>query len=103
MLGIWIGAGIAGVVGVICMILGCLIWKHENLSLFHDYHTDKIPHENKKAFCRLSGIAVIIIGIHLLAAAVIFGITASAAGFLLFVFGVILGLILLTAAFRRYR
>ena len=66
MIGKIIGVLITGGVGVIIAVLGWLIWKKEKISLMHDYHIDKVSAENKPAFCRRSGMGLIIIGIGLL-------------------------------------
>ena len=65
MIGKIIGVLITGGVGTIIAVMGWLIWKKEKLSLMHDYHVNKVSAENKTAFCRLSGIGLIVIGIGL--------------------------------------
>ena len=70
MIGKIIGVLITGGVGTIIAVMGWLIWKKEKLSLMHDYHVNKVSAENKTAFCRLSGIGLIVIGIGLLISAV---------------------------------
>ena len=97
-----IGVIITGGVGVIIAVLGWLIWKKEKLSLLHDYHVDKVSAENQSAFCKLSGIGLIVIGIGLLITAVIFGITSSIYSFLCFAVCFVVGLALLINAGVRY-
>ena len=43
--------------------LGLQIWKKQKMDLIISYHCDKVSEENKKAYCRLSGIGVFIMGI----------------------------------------
>ena len=71
MIGKIIGIIITSGAGVIIAVMGWLIWKKEKLSLMHDYHVNKVSAKNKTAFCRLSGIGLIVIGIGLLISAVI--------------------------------
>lgn len=102
MIGKIIGAGITGIVGVILLVLGILLWKKEMITLLHDYHYDKVSPENRAAFCRLSGIGLIVIGVGLLITAMILGLTDSAYSFLAFAAGFAGGLVLLIRAGAKY-
>ena len=102
MLGRFIGSGVAGIVGVLFIVLGCLIWKKEKINLLHDYHVDKVSSENRKAFCTLSGIGILVIGISLVLTAVFLGFTESVRSFLFFAAGFTAGLVLLIIAGRKY-
>ena len=97
-----IGSIITGIVGIVFIVLGFLIWKKEKMSLLHDYHYDKVSEENKKAFCTLSGWGVISVGIGLMITAVIIGITESVWSFMAFVMGFVIGLVLLIYAGKKY-
>lgn len=96
------GAIIVAIVGIVFLVLGCLMWKKEKISLLHSYHYDKVSEEDKKAFCMVSGMGVIFIGLGLLVTAVIIGITDSALSFIAFAAGFVIGLILLVYAGIRY-
>ena len=98
---IW-GTMIVGLVGIICVILGCLIWKKEKISLLHDYHYDKVSETDKKAFCTLSGLGIISVGTGLLITALILGITDSLLSFIAFAIGFVIGLALLIYAGNKY-
>ena len=102
MIGIIIGVIIIGGVGVIIAILGWLIWKKEMITLMHDYHFDKVSPENRPAFCKLSGIGLVVIGIGLFITAVILGITDSSYSFLCFAVCFAAGLTMLIAAGAKY-
>lgn len=97
-----IGSIIVGVIGIVFVTLGYLIWKKERISLLHDYHYDKVSAEDKKAFCTLSGIGVLLIGVSLFISAIMIGITDSPWGFIAFVVGFVMGLIMLIYAGVRY-
>ena len=97
-----IGSIITGLVGIVLVVLGCLIWKKEKISLLHDYHYDKVTEENKKAFCTIMGIGVLIIGFGLFVTAIMIGTTDSAWSFLAFVVGFVVGLAFLIYAGSRY-
>ncbi len=98
-----IGIGVTGIVGVILIVLGHLIRRSENHRLLHDYHIDRVPPENRNAFCALSGTGILVIGVSLVLTAVIFGFTGSSGSFLCFALGFAAGLILLIIAGRKYR
>ncbi len=102
MIGKIIGVTLTGGVGIIIAILGWLIWKKEKISLLHDYHVNKVSSENRPAFCRLSGIGLIVIGIGLSISAVILVITDSAYSFLCFTVCFAVGLAMLIAAGVKY-
>ena len=93
---------IVGLIGCIFVIMGYLIWMKEKISLFHDYHYDKVTEEDKKAFCTVSGIGVLIIGISLLITAGILILTDSPLSFIAFAVGFILGLFMLIYAGAKY-
>lgn len=91
-----------GALALIFIYLGWLIWKKEKIALLHSYHYDKVSPDNKKIFCKISGCGVNLIGIGLLATAVIIGITESVLGFIAFAVGFVAGLALLIYAGAKY-
>ncbi len=98
-----IGFAIAlAVIGVTFIVLGLLIWKKEMISLFHSYHTDKVSSENKQAFCRISGLGVIAIGIGIMVSGIVVGFTDSSYSFLVMALGMAIGLALLVTAGMKY-
>lgn len=102
MIGLIIGVIITGGVGVLLVILGFLLWKREMITLLHNYHVSNVSPENRRAFCKLSGIGLIVIGLSLLITAVILGITDSAYSFICFGVGFAAGLFALIAAGMKY-
>lgn len=97
-----LGAVIVGILGVVFCAVGDLIGKKEKISLLHEHHYDKVPSEDKKAFCVMSGWGVISIGIGLLITAVLLGMTDSAWSFMAFAAGFAAGLALLVHAGKKY-
>ena len=102
MIGKIAGALIITGVGIISFAVGWLLWKKEKISLLHNYHVERVSEENKSAFCRLSGLGMIVIGISLLMTALVLGITESAWSFLCFAAGFAVGLAMLIAAGIKY-
>ena len=97
-----IGAILVCLIGFICIILGYLLWKKEKISILHSYHYDKVSQEDKKAFCTISGIGILLIGIGLFITGIILCITDSALSFIAFAIGFVGGLIMLIYAGIKY-
>ena len=91
-----------GVLALIFIYLGWLIWKKEKITLLHSSHYDKVSPSNKKLFCKISGWGVLLIGIGLLVTAIMIGITDSALSFIAFALGFVVGLVLLIYAGVKY-
>ena len=97
-----IGSIIIGLISTVFIILGCLIWKKEKITLLHDYHYDKVSAEDRQPFCAISGIGILVIGIGLLVTSIIIGITDSPWSFIAFAIGFFVGMIMLVYAGIRY-
>lgn len=97
-----IGALVTGAAGALLVYLGQLVWKKEKITLLHEYHRDKVAPENNRAFCRLSGTGLTVMGAALVLSAALFGITESPYSFICFAAGFALGLGMLITAGRRY-
>jgi len=95
-------AVVIGLIGIVFVVMGNLLWKKQRISLLHDYHYDKVSEKDKKAFCAISGIGVILIGSGLLLTGIIIGITDSAWSFIAFIIGFVVGLSLLIYAGIKY-
>ena len=97
-----LGSVILGLASISLIVLGYLIWKKEKISLLHEYHYDKVSEEDKKVFCTISGIGVLVIGIGMFIAAVLTAITYSMWSYIAFVIGFAVGLVMLIYAGIRY-
>ena len=93
---------IFGVVGMLLLVFGLLIWKKQRISLLHDYHYDKVKEEDKEVFCKWSGIGVCLIGLGILVAGVVAFLTESPLSMLVFGAGFVVGLGMLIYAGVRY-
>lgn len=49
-------------VGLLCIILGLLIWKKQKISILHDYHYKNVAEEDIPAYAKTMGIGLIIVG-----------------------------------------
>ena len=97
-----VGVIVLCAVGIALAVIGLLIWKKEMISLLHSYHYDKVSKKNKKAFCTLSGIGLLLLGSSLLICAVFFAVTESVLSFTAVALGLAAGLSLLVIAVKRY-
>ena len=97
-----LAAIILGLVGIILIIFGYLIWVKKKISLLHDYHYNKVAEEDKKAFCTLSGIGVLIIGAGLCLSAVLAVIMDSPISMIPFGVGFVAGIVVLIYVGVRY-
>ena len=97
-----LGALILCAVGIAFVVIGYLVWKKEMVTLFHDYHYDKVKEENKKTFCALSGAGLLVAGLGILLTAVLLALTDSVWSFLAFAAGFAIGMMLLLYAGRKY-
>lgn len=50
-------------VGLLCIILGLMLWKKQKISLIHSYHYKNVKKEDVPAYTRLMGIGLILIGV----------------------------------------
>ena len=57
-----IGLIIYGMVGVLFIILGLLIWLKQKVSLIHDYHYRRVRTSDIPAYSRLMGIGMLVMG-----------------------------------------
>lgn len=50
-------------VGLLCIILGSLIWKKQRISILHDYHHKNVKTDDIPVYTRLVGISLLLLGI----------------------------------------
>ena len=97
-----IGTVIISCIGLLFSILGYLLWKKEKITILHDYHYNKVSEDHKPTFCKISGIGLFVSGLGMILTAILLGITNSAASFLVFAAGFIIGIFLLSYAGMQY-
>ena len=88
--------------GIVFIMLGLQIWKKQRMDLIISYHNDKVKEENKKAYCTLSGIGMIVTGVGFLGSAVCLVFKQTSFIFVPMLFGLLSGLILLIIAGKKY-
>ena len=50
-------------VGILCIVLGLIVWLKRKVSLLHTYHYQNVKEEDIPAYCRLIGIGLILVGV----------------------------------------
>lgn len=88
-------------VGLLCVVLGLLVWKKRKISLLHDYHYQYVKQEDIPAYTRQMGIGLVIVGAGI-ASAGIFDLFLPSLWWAPLAAGIILGLIVIIMAQRKY-
>lgn len=74
-------------IAAVCFVLAFLLIKQQKISLIHSYHHQWVKQENVKAFTRLHGKALLVLGIGLVVLALVNFLTGTFWGWLAFVLG----------------
>ena len=97
------------IIGVLFVLLSCafivlggLIWTKQKMNLIISYHCDKVKDENKKAYCRIFGIGMIVIGIGFLLSAVCIPLLKTLFSFIPLTAGLVLGIVLIVYSIAKY-
>ena len=93
---------IFGLVGILFLVIGWMIWKKERIELLNDYLRDRVSEEDRKRFCALCGMGVCAIGLGMILTAVVFGITGSLWSVAAFAVGFLVGIGMLIRAIWKY-
>ena len=93
---------IYGLVGLLLLALGWMIWKKERIDLLHDYHRNRVSEEDKKRFCTLCGMGIGVIGLGMLLTAVLFAATGKLWSLFAFVLGFLVGIVMLIGTMVKY-
>ena len=88
--------------GSIICILGLLIWLKQKITLIHKYHYKNVKEKDKKAYTRLMGIAMFLMGLGCVLNGVINFYTRSQSGRLFFSLGFLAGMVLVFYAQFKY-
>ncbi len=79
-------------VGLLCVILGLLLWRKQKNTILHDYHYRHVKKEDIPAYTRQMGIGLILLGVGVCITGVLSLLASSlwwiplAAGFVLGIF-----------------
>ncbi len=87
--------------GLLCIVMGLLIWKKQKVSLLHDYHYKNVREEDIPAYSRRIGIGIILIGAGICLMGVL-NILGSSFWWIPLIAGFISGIIVLHTAQKKY-
>ena len=96
-----IGILIEAIVGILCIVLGFLIWKKQKISLIHDYHYRNVKEEDVPSYTRQIGSGLIIIGSGILLTGML-DLLNSSLWWVPLIIGFSIGLIVIIKAQKKY-
>ena len=89
-------------VGLLCVVLGLLLWKKQMITLVHEYHYKNVQKSDMPAYTRLVGIGLLLIGVGTCLTGIINLMFHTGAGWIAFGAGFVLGIGLMNKAQRKY-
>ena len=88
--------------GIAFLVLGMLLWKKQKISLIHDYHHSHVQAQDIKAYTRLWGIGLLIMGIGSCLTGIIDIVFHTEAGWIVFIMGFAIGFLIGNKAQKNY-
>jgi hypothetical protein len=95
------GCIVEGLVGLLCIVLGVLLWKKQMISILHDYHHKHVKQKDIPAYTKQIGIGLILVGAGILITGVL-NLFYSAYWWVALVAGFVSGLIVMYKAQKKY-
>ena len=90
------------VLGLIIIWLGYNVWIKQKINLIIIYHMDKVSEDNKPAFCRLSGLGLLVMGCGFIASGIWTIVSGALLSFIPMIAGIVVGIALLISAGVKY-
>ena len=88
-------------VGLLCIVLGLVIWLKRKVSLVHTYHYKNVKQEDLPAYTRLLGIGLILIGVGICVTGLL-NLFESAFWWIPMAVGFVAGFIVMSIAQKKY-
>ena len=88
-------------VGLLCVVLGLVIWIKKKVSLVHTYHYKNVKQEDLPAYARLLGIGQILMGIGICVTGLL-NLLKSALWWIPMAAGFVAGFIVMNKAQKKY-
>ncbi|MBQ6165759.1 MAG: DUF3784 domain-containing protein [Clostridia bacterium] len=88
-------------VGLLCIVLGIVLWKKQKVSLVHDYHYRNVKIEDIPAYTRLLGIGLILIGVGICVTGIV-NLFESSFWWIPILIGFVAGLLVMNRAQKKY-
>ena len=96
-----VGVSIELSVGLLCIVLGIVLWKKQKVSLVHEYHWKNVKKEDIPAYTRLLGTGLIVIGAGICVTGLL-NLFESACWWIPMLAGFAAGLLVMNRAQKRY-
>ena len=96
-----IGVIVDFAVGLLCIILGLMLWKKQKISLIHSYHYKNVKKEDVPAYTRLMGIGLILIGVGICITGVL-NLLYSSLWWVPLLVGFVMGFIIMNKSQNKY-
>lgn len=97
-----VGFVVCMIVGLLCVVLGLLLWKKQMISLVHDYHYKNVQKSDVPAYTRLMGIGLLLIGVGTCLTGIINLALQTDVGWVAFGVGFIAGIWSMSKAQKKY-
>ena len=88
-------------VGLLCIILGSIIWKKQKISLVHNYHYKHVKEKDIPAYTKLVGIGLSLIGAGICVTGVL-NLVKSVFWWIPMAAGFVAGLLVMNKAQKKY-
>ena len=95
------GCIVEALVGLLCVVLGVLLWKKQMLSILHDYHYKNVRQRDIPAYTKQVGIGLILIGAGIVITGIL-NLFYSPYWWIPLAGGMILGLVVIYKAQKKY-
>lgn len=89
-------------IGLLCIVLGLVVWLRQKIDLIHAYHCRRVKPEDVRAYTRLWGIALVILGVCICAVGVVNWLLATEIGWSFMAVGFLVGGLLGNHAQKKY-
>ena len=97
----WVAFGVDLAIGLLCIVLGSLLWKKQMVKILHSYHYQNVKKADLPAYCKQMGIGTILIGIGLCGMSV-FQLKESNYWWIPMLIGLVTGFVIWHRAQMRY-
>ena len=95
------GCLVEAAVGLLCVVLGLLVWLKKKVSILHDYHYNNVQAEDLPAYTRQIGIGLNLIGVVICVTGLL-NLLYSPAWWVPLAAGILLGLLVMHKAQMKY-
>ena len=93
---------IFSLLGILFIILGLQIWMKQKMNLIISHHCDKVSEADKKAYCTLFGVGILIMGIGFILSGVLSLIIQSLLALVPMAVGIVIGIASVISAIAKY-